>query len=652
MTLLVVILYLLASLVGAVLVVRHLAGAGPLGRLLWGAAMPPLLFFTPPLLLAYAELAGAPPSMAPGPLLAVQAGLVGLLWAVLRVRRTRQTVAGTPAGLAAEGAEPRAPMVLARAAAWLAGLTLMGAGVLLALGFPRGFEVWAYHLPIGLHIFDTGSVRPWDHAYMHTFPANMSLYAGLLLQALPERLVAVANLPFLLLTAVAVYGLGRVTGGGRDGALLAAAGVATIPVFAFSSLELGADVAGAGLLALAFLAVFLYRARDERGSPAAALLLAGALAGLAYGFKPLHVVPAAVLGVAILAGAAARSDRPVRAMVRDGGLYALGVVVLAGPWLARNWIELGSPVYPINVPPVTDWLGFATAPDVDYSARESTQFEWVRQPLEWLAYPWIEWHYIDQNFKHSSGFGAFFAALVPVAVLAAAWRVLMPAHHPERRAARFFQAVLLAAALVVVALWWVMNDRQPRYIMGAIVLAVPLVAPLVAEAAGRWRTGLVGVGAAACVLMLTVLASREAMTAGSQFVASSRFDRHAFYDYPQGIDALPPGSTVLNLGPRARNYMLRGAGLENRVIGFHRLRTALDATGAAGGTLGHLRALGVTHVYTQGPHRVPLDACVGLDPVARMDRNPDNGVPLAEVRTLWRVTDACADGGRQSASAR
>ncbi|EKV32795.1 hypothetical protein C882_1633 [Caenispirillum salinarum AK4] len=652
MTLIVLLAYLLLSFAGTALVLKRLGAASGVERLSWAASLPPLLFFTPPLLLAYAELAGAPPSMAPGPLLAVQVVLVGLLWAALRARGPRRTAAGAAAGPAAGGTEPRAPVVLARGTAWLAGLTFLGAGVLLALGFPRGFEVWAYHLPIGLHIFDTGSVQPWDHAYMHTFPANMSLYAGLLLQALPERLVAVANLPFLLLTAVAVYGLGRVAGGGRDGALLAAAGITTIPVFAFSSLELGADVAAAGLLALAFLAVLLHHQREANGIPTAVLLLAGALAGLAYGFKPLHVVPAMVLGVAILVGAASRSGRPVRAMVRDGGLYALGVVVLAGPWLVRNWIELGSPVYPINVPPITDWLGFATAPDVDYSARESTQFEWVRQPLEWLAYPWIEWHFIDQNYKHSSGFGAFFAALVPLAVLAAAWRVLRPAREAGRRAVRFPQAVLLAAALVVVALWWVMNDRQPRYIMGAIVLAVPLVAPLVAEAAGRWRTGLVGVGAAACVLMLAVLASREAMTAGSQFVASSRFDRHAFYDYPQGIDSLPPGSTVLNLGPRARNYMLRGESLENRVIGFYRLRTTLEATGAAGGTPEHLRALGVTHIYTQGPRRAPLDACVGLDPVASMDRNPENGVPLEEVRTLWRVTDACASGGRQSASAR
>lgn len=81
-------------------------------------------------------------------------------------------------------------------------IALVGGGFLLlagllVIGFPRGYEANAYHLPNAVNFFRDGSLRIWDTAPMHTYPADASLWNGFWLRLLPERVVSVVNLPFL-----------------------------------------------------------------------------------------------------------------------------------------------------------------------------------------------------------------------------------------------------------------------------------------------------------------------------------------------------------------------------------------------------------------------------------------------------------------------
>jgi hypothetical protein len=49
---------------------------------------------------------------------------------------------------------------------------------LLVIGFPRGYEANAYHLPNAVNFFRDGSLRIWDRWLVHTYPANASLWDG------------------------------------------------------------------------------------------------------------------------------------------------------------------------------------------------------------------------------------------------------------------------------------------------------------------------------------------------------------------------------------------------------------------------------------------------------------------------------------------
>jgi hypothetical protein len=144
-------------------------------------------------------------------------------------------------------------------------IALVGAGFLLLsglllIGFPRGYEASAYHLPNAVNFFRDGSLRIWDTAPMHTYPADASLWNGFWLRLLPERVVSVVNLPFLGLCVLVLYRLCRYSGADRSAAALISCGITTVPLFGFCSTELAADVAG---VAFALAALWLVLSRPE-----------------------------------------------------------------------------------------------------------------------------------------------------------------------------------------------------------------------------------------------------------------------------------------------------------------------------------------------------------------------------------------------------
>lgn len=638
----------LVALLGlcAVPLARRAAGAG--SRLLAWAVVFPALFLGGYHLLGFAALVrggGAFPQWGPP-----ATGLLMALAALGLARRLGRSPAPrverpTPFRL-------RGPAAIALV---LCLLTYAAAAVMLMFGFPRGYEVSAYHLPIAVHILQTGSLLPWDTVSFHAFPANMSVLEAFLLPWLSEHLLAAIDIPFLALGAWAVFHLARRTGADPPAAVLAAVGLTTIPIFAFSSFEAGADVAGAAFLAIA--AYFVLVAPTGGWSLA---LLAGLAGGLACGFKPVHLSGVAALTL-VLAVAAWRTGGSA-AVLRRVPVFLAGVALTFGYWLMRNWVQFGNPLYPIHFPSF-DLLGWPAAPDLAFTARGATQLEWVHSSAEWLVYPWVEWQYIGENFKHSSGLGAFFAATVPVAVLLAAVRVAAPGFSGTGSSAprpAWAVPALLGTGFAILAVWWLAGDRQPRYFMGAIVVLAPLSAWAIALVRGGRRRAYEWLVAGAILCMLAVIATKELVAFGHDILHGHATTRDRYYDYPPEVDHLPFGSTVLNLDRRTSNYALAGAGHGNRVISYMASCRAISPDGAtyvpinsvqcgdaASGwrlTAVTVRALKVDYVYTVGEPRFGTDGCVALHEAARQDRNPLNGTPLAEPRLLFAVS-ACEAGG-------
>lgn len=521
------------------------------------------------------------------------------------------------------------------AAVLAAGFLLIAA--LLVIGFPRGFEVHAYHLPIAINIFRDGSLRIWDRAYMHTFPANISLWSGFWLQLLPERLVSIVNLPFLALCAFFLYRLCRLAGADPSASGIVAGGITTIPVFGFGAASIGSDVAG-----VAFVLGAIWLALAEPECFPTWPVLAGAASGVAFGFKSLHLVPATLIGLWILFGPrhSQHADATVRARLGRVIGYALGFSALAGVWLLRNQIELGNPLYPVSLPVVSHLFGFASAPDFQLDARVPAEHEWVTFPWQWAVYPWVEGEYLHQNFKESSGLGAFFATAVPVAWLA--WTAMLPCNRWGRGHSEHARVALglYLCGTATFAVWWLLGDHQPRYVMGGIAELLPLTAVLLACATGWWRRTYAMALALGALLMLAVLVVHLGIEEGSLLMLGRLPSRSEAFEYPPRLDHLPAGATVLDLQDRESHYRLYGAELTNRVISYPRAVELFRDGDVWNLKPQELRRLGIGYVYAEGdPKLVP--SCVALAAISRVERNPFNSVPLPAPRTLYRIVDSC-----------
>lgn len=515
--------------------------------------------------------------------------------------------------------------------------------LLVAGGVPHGYEVKAYHLPLAIRVLRDGTLHLWDRSFMHAYPVNMSVWAGFFLVLIPERLVSIVNLPFLLLLAIAVYSLCRAVGGDRSAALLVTAGVATIPIIGFSALEIGADVAG-----VAFIAIATYLVIVRPGGPSFPYWIAGLAAGMAYGFKSLHLVPAAALGLLLLfEGIVGRRRR----LASPRGSFEALVPVLAFTsaalammsfWLIRNWVEAGNPLYPVHVHGLFDLLGWKAAPDFDLRTRSVTETEWVDASWKWLLYPWVEGNFVNQNFKHSSGLGAFFAATVPVVVLL--WPLHLLVDRPARSPVTRAQAVSYGLAALVAAAWCVLGDRQPRYVMTSIVLLCPIAAWLLTLATGRLRTRYEALLTVCIATMALVLGVKLAATNGATLIQNPHAARRDWLEYPAAIDRLPAGSLIANGVDREVNYLLLGEGLQNHVIDAGEV---LRRFGTADATLRVTResaaSTGLTHLYVMSDRALDTDDCIALREIDRLDRNPFNHQQYEAAHVLYRVDRLCGE---------
>lgn len=516
------------------------------------------------------------------------------------------------------------------------GWTTLAAYLLLLLltaqQFPRGFEVTAYHLASAANLLQTASIQPWDSHYPHTFPLNASLYFAFWLGLLPEKLAAASNFVFVALCGWAVYVLARQLGATGRAATIAACGLLSVPMLTFGAGELNADLGGIFFLGLA-LVFALAEGLPRRW------LLAGLSMGLAFGFKSLHLLPLAFLGGWALLTAQFGAKPETRHSARLQGvlLFAIGAAATGGIWMLRNWLDFGNPFYPVNLPLIGKLAGWAVDPEVDFTARHQTQFEWVTDPAQWPLYPWFEWQQFGQHFKFDAGFGAFVAAALPLSLLATFTAAVRNG---------FVRCRLLllpaACALFIIGAWWVLDDRQPRYMLGALLLLAPLSGWLLSAQPQPYRHRLEWLFGACIVIMLGIATTREVVKYGDRILWSKQTTRVAFYEYPPALDKLPAGTTILNLGARTWHYPLFGRQLQNRVISTPKARAMFGLPP----NLGPIREVTLTtapllrekvdYVFSDGAI-IHGDSCVRLQETYRQAFNPLNHVPLAKPRILYRV---------------
>jgi hypothetical protein len=267
------------------------------------------------------------------------------------------------------------------------------------------------------------------------------------------------------LVARAVVAAGRRTGAPREwttrGAALAGALVLATPwtsvVGSLAYNELGLGALGAGALIAAL---------DSGWPPVRRGAITGLLVGVACGCKPT-----ALLLVGLPAGAALLFLAPRRewlALIAAGSLA--GLVALA-PWLARNWLSGGNPVFP-HLAGVFGLAHWTPGQAGRYAAGHAFEGSWWRRAALLLAPDALGPPGADGS-RQRGLLHPQWLAFAPAVLVAT---IVGLARRPMRRVA----GALTLGLLALLTAWMFTTHLQSRFLYPAIVPGAILVglAPL------------------------------------------------------------------------------------------------------------------------------------------------------------------------------
>ncbi len=215
---------------------------------------------------------------------------------------------------------------------------------------PLAYDALMYHL-----VFPAEWIRQGRLVYVPTFfaaPANSyfpcngeAIFAYVMLGGGGERLVNLAQVPFLLAGAAALAGIARRCGLGWRASALAGFLFAAMPEVAAQAGSALVDVILASGVLLAVFFTLEYAATGSR----AAIALAGASLGFVAGTKSLGLVFAALLALLVALAAWTSRTRGGRTIARDLGVLALCALPLGAFWYLRNWVITGNPFFPLEI---------------------------------------------------------------------------------------------------------------------------------------------------------------------------------------------------------------------------------------------------------------------------------------------------------------
>lgn len=314
---------------------------------------------------------------------------------------------------------------------------------------PTDFDVKEYHLGGPKEYFQAGRVKFLPHDVYTSFPflTEMLSLLGMVLRGDWERGAYAGQavlMAFAPLTALGVFCSTRRLAG-SSAAWLAALIYLTIPWTYRISIIAYTEGALCCYVVLSMLAFQLWRSttRHQSSGLGAAqctgrneLLLLGFLAGSAVSTKyPGMILVAIPFALAVAFESTCLRNRRWVSLFWNLLFYGLGVVLAFGPWMAKNLMETGNPVYP---------LLYGLFGGVDWNPQMHAKWQ-AAHPPGMLAGSWDDFAgvFYKNDWQSPLLFG-----LAPLALL-----------HRNRREV----LGVLAYAAVLLAGWYLLTHRIDRF---------------------------------------------------------------------------------------------------------------------------------------------------------------------------------------------
>jgi len=323
--------------------------------------------------------------------------------------------------------------------------------LLLLNGFtpPWEFDVCEYHLQGPKEWFQTGQITFLEHNVYTSFPflsEMLSLDAMVLADDWNDGAIAakVVLAGFQLLTTLCVFATGRRWFGTSAG-LIAALVYLSVPWTLRISLIAYAEGAITFFLMATVMCGLITSTESNPSMRYRLTLTTGLLAGSAMAAKYPGVISVVIpIGLLLL-----WSLRTRRQLVPAAMLFGAGVLLTVGPWLIRNAIDTGNPVYPLmsSVFEADDW---SPAMNAKWNNAHSAP---DHDPAK------IPEHLLSVLVFNDWTSGLLFGLAVPT--------LLLLRHHRQSR-------WLWIMVLWMLATWWALTHRLDRFWIPIIPIAAVL----------------------------------------------------------------------------------------------------------------------------------------------------------------------------------
>lgn len=239
---------------------------------------------------------------------------------------------------------------------WLMGCLVMLFPMLLGAMLPStDFDVKEYHLEGPKEYFLAGHIHFLPHNVYTSFPfltemlslCSMVLADDWFFGSLVGKTVLMTFAP---ITAMGVYVVGKHVADSKVGMVAALIYLSTPWVYRISIIAY-TEGAMCCYVVLTLLALLTWRevvAQEQSSNSISRLtLLVGLLAGSAIATKYPGMVMVAIPTALVLLCDVVRHRLPVQRIMKLASLFILGGVLTFGPWVAKNFVETGNPVYPL-----------------------------------------------------------------------------------------------------------------------------------------------------------------------------------------------------------------------------------------------------------------------------------------------------------------
>jgi 4-amino-4-deoxy-L-arabinose transferase-like glycosyltransferase len=239
-------------------------------------------------------------------------------------------------------------------AAPLLGVMIVGASIVPGLLWkpadPHPYDALEYHLQIPREWYEAHRIVPLHHNVFSYFPNGVEVHYLMAMHLRGGPWAAMYqcqyfSIAWVLLTAASVYGVTREMSGSRATGSAAAAIVVAMPWMVMLGSVAYTESALALYTALA-IAWVLRALRNEVADRLKPMLIAGAMAGFACGVK-YTAVPMVLLALVAAVIIVAIVTRPLLDWIKPLVAFVIVGVALFAPWLIRNVVWVGNPVFPL-----------------------------------------------------------------------------------------------------------------------------------------------------------------------------------------------------------------------------------------------------------------------------------------------------------------